>query len=51
MNKTLIKFAELIPGLYALWAAAETDGREGRIARALPHEPVLELLRSAGRLD
>ena len=37
--------------LNALWAAAETDGREGRIARALPHEPVLELLRWAGRLD
>jgi D-aminopeptidase len=37
--------------LNALWAAEETDGRDGRIAKELPHEPVLELLRSAGRLD
>ncbi len=30
--------------LNALWAAADTVGREGRAVRALPHEPVLELL-------
>jgi D-aminopeptidase len=34
----------------ALWAADDTDGREGRVVRALPHEPVLELLRRHGRL-
>jgi D-aminopeptidase len=33
-----------------LWAAADTDGREGRVIRALPQKPVLELLRAAGRL-
>jgi D-aminopeptidase len=33
-----------------LWAAEDTEGREGRLIRALPHEPVLELLRAAGRL-
>jgi D-aminopeptidase len=31
--------------LNALWAAVDTVGREGRLVRALPHEPVLELLR------
>ena len=36
--------------LNALWAAVDTEGREGRIVRALPHEPVLELLRRHGRL-
>ena len=36
--------------LNALWAAVDTVGRDGRIARALPHEPVLELLRQHGRL-
>ena len=36
--------------LNTLWAAEDTDGREGRVIRALPHEPVLELLRGAGRL-
>ena len=36
--------------LNTLWAAEDTDGREGRVIRALPHEPVLELLRAAGRL-
>jgi D-aminopeptidase len=36
--------------LNALWAAEDTDGRDGRTIIALPHEPVLELLRSAGRL-
>ena len=34
----------------ALWAATDTTGREGRIVRALPHHPVLELLREHGRL-
>jgi D-aminopeptidase len=36
--------------LNALWAAVDTTGREGRLVRALPHEPVLELLRQHGRL-
>ena len=36
--------------LNTLWAAEDTDGREGRVIRALPHESVLELLRAAGRL-
>jgi L-aminopeptidase/D-esterase-like protein len=36
--------------LNTLWAAEDTDGRDGRVIRALPHEPVLELLRDAGRL-
>ena len=36
--------------LNALWAAVDTTGREGRVVRALPHEPVLELLRRHGRL-
>ena len=36
--------------LNALWAAVDTEGRGGRIVRALPHEPVLELLRTHGRL-
>jgi D-aminopeptidase len=34
----------------ALWAATDTTGRNGRVVRALPHEPVLELLRRHGRL-
>ncbi len=37
--------------LNALWAAADTIGRGGRLVRAVPHEPVLELLDSHGRLD
>jgi D-aminopeptidase len=37
--------------LNALWAAADTAGREGRVVRALPHEPVLELLESHGLLQ
>jgi len=37
--------------LNALWAAADTVGRGGRIARALPHDPVLELLGRHGRLS
>lgn len=36
--------------LNALWAAVDTSGRAGRVVRALPHEPVLELLREHGRL-
>ena len=36
--------------LNALWAAVDTEGRSGRTVRALPHEPVLELLRAHGRL-
>ncbi len=39
---------EAVPN--ALWAAVDTDGRSGRLVRALPHEPVLELLREHGRL-
>jgi D-aminopeptidase len=34
----------------ALWCAETTTGREGRVVEALPHEPVLELLASYGRL-
>ena len=37
--------------LNALWAAVDTTGREGRVVRALPHEPVLSLLRQQGRLQ
>jgi D-aminopeptidase len=37
--------------LNALWAAPEVVGREGRVGHALPHEPVLEILRAHGRLD
>jgi D-aminopeptidase len=37
--------------LNALWAAPEVVGREGRVARALPHENVLEILQAHGRLD
>jgi len=36
--------------LNALWAAVDTTGREGRVVRALPREPVLALLREHGRL-
>jgi D-aminopeptidase len=36
--------------LNALWAATDTPGRDGRLVRALPHEPVLELLRRHERL-
>ena len=36
--------------LNALWAAVDTTGREGRLVRALPHEPVLALLREHGRV-
>ena len=36
--------------LNSLWAAEDVEGREGRVIRALPHEPVLRLLRAAGRI-
>jgi D-aminopeptidase len=36
--------------LNALWAAPDVTGRDGRLARGLPHEPVLALLREQGRL-
>jgi D-aminopeptidase len=37
--------------LNALWAAPDVVGRDGRLARGLPHAEVLALLRAAGRLD
>jgi D-aminopeptidase len=36
--------------LNAIWAAADTRGREGRVVRALPHEPVIALLEQHGLL-
>ncbi len=36
--------------LNALWAADDVVGRRGRVVPALPHEPVLALLRAQGRL-
>jgi D-aminopeptidase len=36
--------------LNALWAAPDVTGREGRLVRGLPHEGVLELLRTYGAL-
>jgi D-aminopeptidase len=36
--------------LNALWAAVDTTGREGRTARALPHDETLALLAANGRL-
>ena len=36
--------------LNALWAAPEVVGRDGRVAPALPHDQVLELLREHGRV-
>jgi D-aminopeptidase len=33
-----------------LWSATTTTGREGRVAEALPHDAVLELLAAYGRL-
>jgi D-aminopeptidase len=36
--------------LNSLWAAEDVEGREGRVIRALPHEPVLGLLRAAARI-
>jgi D-aminopeptidase len=35
--------------LCSLWAAVDTEGREGRVARALPKQSVLELYRGRGR--
>jgi D-aminopeptidase len=35
--------------LCSLWAAVDTTGREGRLVRALPIGPVLELYRGRGR--
>ena len=37
--------------LNALWHAERTDGRDGRVVEALPHDEVLELLRTHGRLE
>jgi len=37
--------------LNSLWAAEDVEGRDGRMIRALPHEPVLELLREARRIQ
>jgi D-aminopeptidase len=37
--------------LNALWAAPEVTGREGRVGHALPHDDVLALLATHGRLD
>lgn len=37
--------------LNCLWSAKTTSGREGRTIEALPHDEVLELLESHGRLD
>ena len=37
--------------LNALWAAPEVVGREGRVGNALPHDDVLGLLATHGRLD
>jgi D-aminopeptidase len=37
--------------LNALWAAVDTIGRDGRTARALPHDETLELLAARGRLS
>jgi D-aminopeptidase len=34
----------------ALWAAPDVVGRDGRLARGLPHDDVLALLDRAGRL-
>ncbi len=36
--------------LNALWSAERTTGREGRVVEALPHDEVLELLETHGRL-
>jgi D-aminopeptidase len=35
--------------LNALWAAEDTEGREGRVVRALPRDDVVRLVRSSGR--
>jgi hypothetical protein len=36
--------------LNALWAAPDVRGREDRVARGLPHDEMLALLREHGRL-
>jgi D-aminopeptidase len=36
--------------LNTLWAAPDVTGREGRVERGLPHDEVLELLRTHGAL-
>jgi len=36
--------------LNSLWASQDVQGREGRVIPALPHEPVLALLRDHGRI-
>jgi D-aminopeptidase len=36
--------------LNCLWSAETTTGREGRVIEALPHDEVMELLQSHGRL-
>jgi D-aminopeptidase len=36
--------------LNALWAAPDVGGRAGRVARGLPHDAVLDLLRAHGRM-
>lgn len=35
--------------LCSLWAAVDTTGREGRVARGLPRQAVLALYRGRGR--
>jgi D-aminopeptidase len=37
--------------LNALWSAERTEGREGRVVEALPHDEVLELLAAHHRLE
>jgi D-aminopeptidase len=37
--------------LNALWFARDTDGRDGRLVRALPHDDVLAVLAAHGRLE
>ena len=37
--------------LNALWAAVDTTGRDGRVVRALPHEPVVRILQKHGLLE
>ena len=36
--------------LNALWAAPDVQGREGRVVKGIPHDDVLELLATHGRL-
>ena len=37
--------------LNALWNAQRTEGREGRVVEALPHDAALELLGAHRRLE